>query len=100
MPISVKNSLDLKEFAEKHPLALSGGQKQRVTVASAVASGRNIILFDEPTSGLDYAHMMQVSGLLKHLKESGKTVIIVTYDIELIKTACTYVIELDKLYTK
>lgn len=98
--LKILDSLDLKEFAEKHPLALSGGQKQRVAVASAVASGRNIILFDEPTSGLDYAHMMQVSGLLKHLKESGKTVIIVTHDIELIKTACTYVIELDKLYTK
>ena len=98
--LKILESLDLKEFAEKHPLALSGGQKQRVAVASAVASGRNIILFDEPTSGLDYEHMMQVSGLLKHLKESGKTVIIVTHDIELIKTACTYVIELDKLYTK
>jgi energy-coupling factor transport system ATP-binding protein len=98
--LKILDSLDLKEFAEKHPLALSGGQKQRVAVASAVASGRNIILFDEPTSGLDYEHMMQVSELLKHLKESGKTVIIVTHDIELIKTACTYVIELDKLYTK
>jgi energy-coupling factor transport system ATP-binding protein len=71
-----------------------------VAVASAVASGRNNILFDEPTIGLDYEHMMQVSGLLKHLKKSGMTVIIVTHDIELIKTACTYVIELDKLYTK
>ncbi|MCR4993104.1 MAG: ABC transporter ATP-binding protein [Lachnospiraceae bacterium] len=96
--LKILESLDLKEFAEKHPLALSGGQKQRVAVASAVASGRDIILFDEPTSGLDYDHMMQVSGMLKHLKEAGKTVIIVTHDIELIKTACTYVIELDKLY--
>jgi energy-coupling factor transport system ATP-binding protein len=96
--LKILESLDLKEFAEKHPLALSGGQKQRVAVASAVASGRDIILFDEPTSGLDYEHMMQVSGLLKHLKELGKTVIIVTHDIELIKTACTYIIELDKLY--
>lgn len=96
--LKILESLDLKEFAEKHPLALSGGQKQRVAVASAVASGRDIILFDEPTSGLDYDHMMQVSGMLKHLKDAGKTVIIVTHDIELIKTACTYVIELDKLY--
>lgn len=96
--LKILESLDLKEFAEKHPLALSGGQKQRVAVASAVASGRDIILFDEPTSGLDYDHMMQVSGMLKHLKKAGKTVIIVTHDIELIKTSCTYVIELDKLY--
>ena len=58
----------------------------------AIASGRNIILFDEPTSGLDYSHMLQVSELLKKLRDKGKTVIIVTHDIELIKNACTVVI--------
>ena len=83
---------DLAEYADKHPLALSGDQKQRVAIASAVASGRDIILFDEPTSGLDYYHMMQVSKLLKNLKEMGKTVIIVSHDVELIKNACTRVI--------
>ena len=73
--------MELKEYADKHPLSLSGGQKQRVAVASAIASGRNIILFDEPTSGLDYSHMLQVSELLKKLRDKGKTVIIVTHDI-------------------
>ncbi len=73
-------------------MALSGGQKQRVAVASAVASGRDIILFDEPTSGLDYFHMIQVSEILKNLQKTGKTVIIVTHDVELIKNACTSVI--------
>jgi energy-coupling factor transport system ATP-binding protein len=90
--LAILRSLDLEDFADKHPLALSGGQKQRVAVASAIASGRNIILFDEPTSGLDYSHMLQVSELLKQLRESGRTVIIVTHDTELIKNACTYVI--------
>ena len=90
--LEILESLDLKEYADKHPLSLSGGQKQRVAVASAIASGRNIILFDEPTSGLDYSHMLQVSELLKKLRDKGKTVIIVTHDIELIKNACTVVI--------
>ena len=44
------------------------------------------------TSGLDYLHMLQVSELLKKLRDKGKTVIIVTHDIELIKNACTIVI--------
>ena len=44
------------------------------------------------TSGLDYSHMLQVSELLKKLRDKGKTVIIVTHDIELIKNACTVVI--------
>jgi energy-coupling factor transport system ATP-binding protein len=90
--LKILKELDLLEYADKHPLALSGGQKQRVAVASAVASGRDIILFDEPTSGLDYNHMLQVSEMLKTLKQSGKTILIVTHDIELIKNACTYMI--------
>ena len=90
--LRILETLDLAEFADKHPLALSGGQKQRVAVASAIASERNIILFDEPTSGLDYSHMLQVSELLKKLRAKGKTVIIVTHDIELIKNVCTVVI--------
>ncbi|MCR4647894.1 MAG: ABC transporter ATP-binding protein [Lachnospiraceae bacterium] len=87
--LRILDSLDLKEFADRHPLSLSGGQKQRVAVASAIASGRDIILFDEPTSGLDYYHMLQVSEILKKLKEKGRTVIIVTHDSELIEKACT-----------
>ncbi|MCR5389378.1 MAG: ABC transporter ATP-binding protein [Lachnospiraceae bacterium] len=95
--LEILGSLDLKEYADRHPLSLSGGQKQRVAVASAIASGRNIILFDEPTSGLDYSHMLQVSELLKKLRDKGKTVIIVTHDIELIKNACTIVIPFARL---
>lgn len=80
--------LDLKEFVDRHPMSLSGGQKQRVAVASAIASGREIMLFDEPTSGLDYAHMLQIGALLRRLKEMGRTVIVVTHDRELIKECC------------
>ncbi|MBR1797758.1 MAG: ABC transporter ATP-binding protein [Clostridiales bacterium] len=93
--LEILEALDLREYADKHPLALSGGQKQRVAVASAIASGRSIILFDEPTSGLDYEHMLQVSRLLKQLQEKGKTVIIVTHDIELLRNACTVTIKFD-----
>ena len=96
--LKILESLDLREYADKHPLALSGGQKQRVAIASAIASGRDIILFDEPTSGLDYYHMLQVADILKQLRENGKTVIIVTHDVELIKTACTHIIRFEEYY--
>ena len=81
-------SLDLAAFADRHPQSLSGGQKQRVAVASAIASGRDILLFDEPTSGLDYAHMLQIGQILRSLQQMGKTVIVVTHDRELIKECC------------
>ena len=81
-------SLDLDQFANRHPQSLSGGQKQRVAVASAIASGRDIMLFDEPTSGLDYTHMLQIGQILRSLQQLGKTVIVVTHDRELIKECC------------
>lgn len=81
-------TLDLEAFADRHPQSLSGGQKQRVAVASAIASGRDIMLFDEPTSGLDYTHMLQIGEILRSLKGQGKTVIVVTHDRELIKECC------------
>ena len=80
--------LDLDQFAARHPQSLSGGQKQRVAVASAIASGRDIMIFDEPTSGLDYTHMLQIGEILRSLKTQGKTVIVVTHDRELIKECC------------
>lgn len=87
-------SLDLGAFADRHPQSLSGGQKQRVAVASAIASGRDIMLFDEPTSGLDYIHMLQIGEILRSLKDQGKTVIVVTHDRELIKESCDFEISL------
>ena len=84
----VLDLLDLDQFADRHPQSLSGGQKQRVAVASAIASGRDIMLFDEPTSGLDYTHMLQIGEILRSLKAQGKTVIVVTHDRELIKECC------------
>ncbi|MBE5848841.1 MAG: ABC transporter ATP-binding protein [Lachnospiraceae bacterium] len=95
--LKILDSLDLLEYAQRHPLSLSGGQKQRVAIASAVASERNIILFDEPTSGLDFRHMLQVSEICKKMRESGKTVMIVTHDAELIKSACTHIIHFERL---
>jgi len=75
-------------------MSLSGGQKQRVAIASAVASERELIIFDEPTSGLDLRHMIQVSEILKQLKDMGKSVIIITHDLELIMRTCEYVLHL------
>lgn len=86
--LKILASLDLETFANRHPQSLSGGQKQRVAVASAIASGREILLFDEPTSGLDYSHMLQIGQILRDLKALGKTVIVVTHDRELIKECC------------
>ena len=87
-------TVGLADRAGAYPSQLSGGQKQRVAVASAIASGRDIMLFDEPTSGLDYTHMLQIGEILRNLKAHGKTVIVVTHDRELIKECCDQEISL------
>lgn len=87
--------LDMEAFADTHPMALSGGQKQRVAIASGIAADKEIIFMDEPTSGLDYIHMKQVAAVLGMLKKSGKSVLVITHDFELIASCADYVLQLE-----
>lgn len=93
---TILESLDLLDQKDMHPMALSGGQKQRVAVASAKASERQIIIFDEPTSGLDFKHMKQVAQTINDLKASGKTILIITHDLEFILACCDHIVQLEK----
>lgn len=87
-------SLDLKEFRQRHPLSLSGGQKQRVTIASAAMSAAPIIIFDEPTSGLDGEHMRKVGGMLQTLVEKGKSIVVISHDMEILMDTCESLIRI------
>lgn len=91
----ILKEFDLYDYRKQHPMSLSGGQKQRVAVASAMASLRDYIIFDEPTSGLDYFHMQQVADCIKNLQKKGKTIFLITHDIELIYSCCNYVLQIE-----
>ena len=91
----ILRSLDLLELKELHPMSLSGGQKQRVAIASALASGREFIVFDEPTSGLDAAHMQQAAECILELKKHGRNIMIVTHDPEFIARCCDYAVRIE-----
>ncbi|MFC1240095.1 ABC transporter ATP-binding protein [Treponema vincentii] len=93
--LEILEALNLSEFREIHPMALSGGQKQRLAVASAIAAGKDLLIFDEPTSGLDYEHMREVAENITSLSRTGKTVFIITHDPELIASCCNYLIFLE-----
>ena len=94
--IAIKHLTDvgLQDFIYTDSNVLSGGQKQRVAIGSALASNREVIIFDEPTSGLDLNHMKQVSKLLKDLKQMGKTILIISHDLELLLRTCDYVLHI------
>lgn len=85
---------DLLPFADRHPVSLSGGQKQRTAVASAVVSGRAVLIFDEPTSGLDFFHMQTAAKELKRLAAQGNTLLVVTHDVEFIMSCCNFIVEM------
>jgi biotin transport system ATP-binding protein len=61
---------------------LSGGEKRRLAVAGILAMDAEIIIFDEPFANLDWPGVLQVIAIIRDLKESGKTLIILTHELE------------------
>lgn len=75
---------------------LSGGQKQRVAIARALAINPEIILFDEPTSALDPEMVEEVLNVMRKLASEGKTMIVVTHEMNFAKNVANKVIFMDK----
>lgn len=92
----VLTTLNLMDKRERHPMSLSGGERQRVAIASALVSGRDILVFDEPTSGLDYRHMERVARQLEGLADQGITVFVVTHDVELLAQCCDFLLLIEE----
>ena len=75
----------LSERINSYPCELSGGQQQRVAIARALALEPDILCFDEPTSALDPELTGEVLRVIKDLKTSGSTMIVVTHEMEFAK---------------
>lgn len=67
----------------KKPLEISGGEQQRVAIARALANNPDVILADEPTGNLDSANAQQVAKIFRELRDEGRTIIMVTHNLEL-----------------
>jgi len=76
----------IADKAEAYPLQLSGGQQQRAAIARALCINPRVMLFDEPTSALDPELEAEVLRVIKLLADEGRTMIIVTHDMEFART--------------
>lgn len=79
----------LKDRVSHYPAQLSGGQKQRVAIARALAAKPDVLLSDEATSALDPATTQSILELLKSIRDTlGLTILLITHDMQVIKSAC------------
>lgn len=86
--------LGIEELAKKLPIHLSGGQQQRCAIARALAADNPLILADEPTGALDTKTGKEIMDIFENIKEMGKTVIIVTHDVNIAKR-CERIIRIE-----
>lgn len=100
VPLSYSNEKNRRELAEKllqdvglghrlyhKPSLMSGGERQRVAIARALITNPDLILADEPTGALDSKSGKEIMSMFKKMHNEGKTIILVTHDIEVAKHA-------------
>ncbi len=80
--LALIDRVGLSEKIENYPCQLSGGQQQRVAIARALALKPDILCFDEPTSALDPELTGEVLRVIRDLKSSDSTMIVVTHEME------------------
>ena len=86
------DKVGLSEKANSYPCQLSGGQQQRVAIARALMLSPEILCFDEPTSALDPELTGEVLKVIRSLKDSERTMIIVTHEMEFARNVADHVI--------
>ncbi|AKB54939.1 ABC transporter ATP-binding protein [Methanosarcina sp. A14] len=77
-------TMELSAYKDRHPHSLSRGQRQRLAVASILALEPDLLVLDEPTTGQDRGHIAKFLDKIKELNKLGKTVILITHDMELV----------------
>ena len=89
-------TVGLAEKAFNYPDELSGGQKQRIAIARTLAMNPEVILFDEPTSALDPTMVGEVQAVIRELAKTGKTLMIVTHEMNFAKAISNRVFYMDE----
>ncbi|MCX6641418.1 MAG: ATP-binding cassette domain-containing protein [bacterium] len=80
--------LKFEDFADRNPLRLSGGERRLISIASLLVTDPDWLILDEPTLGLDLHHRACIAALIKQRKESQRSVLLITHDLDLALQVC------------
>ncbi|MEM3527391.1 MAG: ABC transporter ATP-binding protein, partial [Candidatus Bathyarchaeia archaeon] len=92
----ILETLDLSSYADTSPFMLSGGERKRVALASILVSDPKHIVLDEPTIGQDHQQKEKLKNFIVQMNTQGRTVIIVTHDVEFVVECRPKVVLLSK----
>jgi energy-coupling factor transport system ATP-binding protein len=82
----------LRDYAARHPLGLSFGEKRRLNICSVLPHQPQVLLLDEPFVGQDFSRVEAMMDELQALKREGKTVLLVSHDIDMVYRHCDRVV--------
>lgn len=83
----VLKMVSMSDHEQFSPMELSSGQQQKIALARAIVTNPDIIVADEPTGNLDFESGQELMSLLQTLNKQGKTIVMVTHDLEYLKYA-------------
>ena len=79
---SLIEEMEIQDILNRHPYDISGGQQQKVALAKILMENPDILLLDEPTKAIDEVYKEELGNLLRKLSADGKTIIIVSHDLD------------------
>ncbi len=82
----------LENYTNTWPKYLSKGERQRLTMGAIIAMDPEVIIVDEPTTGQDWRETLWIMELLKKMNERGKTILIITHNMEIVNRYCKRVL--------
>ncbi len=85
-----------ESYFKRAPFDLSGGEKRKVAIAGILAIDPDILIFDEPTAGFDPQSSKELMNLITEFHKNGKTIIIITHDMDLVNTYTKRVVMLER----
>ena len=95
MGLAALRRVGLSEKSKSYPSELSGGQQQRVAIARALVLEPKMVLFDEPTSALDPELVGSVLAVMRDLRESGMTMLVVSHEMRFAREAADRIVFMD-----